>query len=416
MVTASVGFPVAVQRVAVISFHTSPLAQPGSGDSGGMNVYVRELVSALSHAGVECTTYTRRTVLTSPRSCRSSPATAWCTCPPARYDLAKEQLPSVLTEFGDRVIDHLKNDSPADVVHANYFLSGLVAHRIKHELDLPFVSTFHTLAKVKAEGGDHEPEWRHRAEHRDHQLRGRHLRQLQRGGEPVPAPLRQSPRPHRDRRAWRRARLLRAGRSGGARNALGLPLDAPVLLFVGRIQPLKSPDLAVRALAQLGRPDALLLIVGGASGAEGDQRGRASAAAHRRTRRAPGRCSSCRRSRTTFSAPTTAPPTRSSCPAAVRASAWSRSRRPPAVCPSWRRCRRSAHPRRPRRNRLPRARRATRRCSPTTCEIIDHPSTPRRWAPAAAERATRYTWGSPPPGCARLYNDLTGARELVACG
>ncbi len=71
---------------------------------------------------------------------------------------------AVLSEFGDAVVDHIKNDSPADVLHANYWLSGLVAHRIKHELDLPFVSTFHTLAKVKAEGGDLEPEWRERAE------------------------------------------------------------------------------------------------------------------------------------------------------------------------------------------------------------------------------------------------------------
>ncbi|MCB0955441.1 MAG: glycosyltransferase, partial [Ilumatobacter sp.] len=66
--------------------------------------------------------------------------------------------------FGDAVIDHVKNDFPADIVHANYFLSGLVAHRIKHELELPFVTTFHTLAKVKAEGGDQESQWRHDAE------------------------------------------------------------------------------------------------------------------------------------------------------------------------------------------------------------------------------------------------------------
>ena len=48
-----------MRRVAVISLHTSPLLQPGSGDSGGMNVYVREMVSSLAQAGLECTTYTR---------------------------------------------------------------------------------------------------------------------------------------------------------------------------------------------------------------------------------------------------------------------------------------------------------------------------------------------------------------------
>ena len=60
------------------------------------------------------------------------------------------------------------------------------------------------------------------------------------------------------------------GDQAGARAALDLPSDRPVLLFVGRIQPLKGPDVAIRALAALGRPDALLLVVGGASGAEGD--------------------------------------------------------------------------------------------------------------------------------------------------
>ena len=164
MLITSVAFDISVQRVAVLSLHTSPLTQPGSGDSGGMNVYVRELVSALAQAGVECTTYTRATRPDLPDVVQVEPGHRVVHIPAGPYDLAKEQLPSVLAEFGDAVVDHLKNDSPADVLHANYWLSGLVAHRIKHELDLPFVSTFHTLAKVKAEGGDLEPEWRERAE------------------------------------------------------------------------------------------------------------------------------------------------------------------------------------------------------------------------------------------------------------
>ena len=236
-----------------------------------MNVYVRELSSALSHAGVECTTYTRRTRADQPEVVQVEPGHRVVHVPAGPLHLAKEQLPSVLDEFGDRVIDHLKNDWPADVVHANYFLSGLVAHRIKHELDLPFVSTFHTLAKVKAEGGDDEPEWRHRAEQEiiscadaicvscsEEESQFRRLYGNPRGRIEIVAPGVEHA-------------FFAPGERSGARNALGLPLDAPVVLFVGRIQPLKSPDLAVQALALLGRPDAQLLIVGGASGAEGDQ-------------------------------------------------------------------------------------------------------------------------------------------------
>ncbi len=258
-----------MQRVAVISLHTSPLAQPGSGDSGGMNVYVRELVSALAQAGVECTTYTRASRPGLPEVVQVEPGHRVVHVPAGPFDLAKEKLPSVLEEFGDAVIDHIKNDSPADVLHANYWLSGLVGHRIKHELDLPFVSTFHTLAKVKAEGGDFEPEWREQAEAEiigcadaicvsctEEERQFLRLYGQPAGKIEIIAPGVEHA-------------FFAPGDRAGARNALGLPLDSPVLLFVGRIQPLKGPDVAVRALAELNRPDALLLIVGGASGLEG---------------------------------------------------------------------------------------------------------------------------------------------------
>jgi len=253
----------------MLSLHTSPLTQPGSGDSGGMNVYVRELVSALAQAGVECTTYTRATRPGLAEVVQVEPGHRVVHIPAGPFDLAKEQLPSVLTEFGDAVVDHIKNDSPADVLHANYWLSGLVAHRIKHELDLPFVSTFHTLAKVKAEGGDLEPEWRERAEA---EIIGcadaicvsctEEERQFLRlYGEPAGKIEIIAPGVEHA--------FFAPGDRAGARNAVGLPTKSPVLLFVGRIQPLKGPDVAVRALAALNRPDALLLIVGGASGMDG---------------------------------------------------------------------------------------------------------------------------------------------------
>ncbi|HEY4610415.1 MAG TPA: glycosyltransferase [Ilumatobacteraceae bacterium] len=244
--------------------------QPGSGDSGGMNVYVRELVSSLAQAGVECTTYTRAARPGLPEVVQVEPGHRVVHIPAGPYDLPKEQLPSVLDQFGDAVVDHLKNESPADVLHANYWLSGLVAHRIKHELDLPFVSTFHTLARVKAEGGDMEPEWRERAEAEiiscadaicvsctEEERQFLRLYGQPAGKIEIIAPGVEHA-------------FFAPGERSGARNALGLPADAPVLLFVGRIQPLKGPDVAVRALAAMHRDDALLLIVGGSSGQEGD--------------------------------------------------------------------------------------------------------------------------------------------------
>src|SRR5690606_21927046 len=80
------------------------------------------------------------------------------------FDLAKEQLPDVVDAFADGVASHLADLGDVDALHANYWLSGVAGHRLKHELDLPLVSTFHTLARVKAETGDSEPERRIKAE------------------------------------------------------------------------------------------------------------------------------------------------------------------------------------------------------------------------------------------------------------
>jgi D-inositol-3-phosphate glycosyltransferase len=256
--------------VALISMHTSPLLQPGSGDSGGMNVYVREVASALAQAGVECTTYTRADRAGLAAEVQVEPGHRVVHVPAGPFDLPKEALADELETFTAGVLDHLRAGPGVDIVHGNYWLSGVAGHRLKHELGVPLVSTFHTLARVKAEGGDMEPEWRDRAEG---EVIGcsdaicvscpeeeRQFRRLY--GDPagrieiVPPAVEHA--------------FFAPGDRGGARRAVGLPVDRPVVLFVGRIQPLKAPDLAIRALAAMPHhPDALLVIVGGASGADG---------------------------------------------------------------------------------------------------------------------------------------------------
>ncbi len=253
----------------MLSLHTSPLVQPGVGDSGGMNVYVRELGSALAHAGLDCTTYTRAWRPGLPEVVQVEPNHRVVHVPAGRYELPKEDLPGVVEEFTGFVLDDLHRGPGADVVHANYWLSGLAGHRIKHERDLPLVTTFHTLARVKAEGGDVEPARRERAEAEvigcadaicvSCPQEAAQFRRLY--GEPPGAIEVVAPGVEHA--------FFAPGDRGGARAALGLG-DGPVLLFVGRIQPLKGLDVAVQALAALGRRDATLLVVGGASGAEGD--------------------------------------------------------------------------------------------------------------------------------------------------
>ena len=258
-----------MQRLAMLSFHTSPLLQPGQGDAGGMNVYVRELVSALAQGGVECTTYTRRMHRNQPDVVDVEPGHQVVHIDAGSPAAVKEDLPHLVDHFADGVRDHLAATGGADVLHANYWLSGMAAHRLKHELGMPLVTTFHTLARVKAEGGDPEPMLREKAEIEiigcadaicvsctDEEQQFRRLYGDPPGRVEIVAPGVEHA-------------LFAPGDRRGARRALGLG-DHPVLLFVGRIQPLKGVEVAVRALAELKRPDAVLLVVGGASGQAGD--------------------------------------------------------------------------------------------------------------------------------------------------
>ncbi len=258
-----------VQRLAMLSLHTSPLALPGQGDAGGMNVYVRELVSALAQAGVDCTTYTRASRPGLAEVVNVEPGHRVVHIGAGRFDLAKEALPSVVETFADGVMDHMRSTGIPDVIHGNYWLSGQAGHRIKHELNRPLVMTFHTFARVKAQGGDPEPLLRELAET---QIIGctdaicvscteeeRQFRSLY-GNPPGRVEIVAPGVEHA---------FFAPGDRRGARQALCLD-DRPVLLFVGRIQPLKGLDVAIQALADLGRPDALLIAVGGASGLDGD--------------------------------------------------------------------------------------------------------------------------------------------------
>ncbi|MFZ4719554.1 MAG: glycosyltransferase [Ilumatobacteraceae bacterium] len=399
----------------MLSLHTSPLAQPGSGDSGGMNVYVRELSSALAQAGVECTSYTRRTHPDQPDVVLVEPGHRVVHIDAGPCDLPKEGLADVLGLFGEGVTAHFAEEGLPDVLHANYFLSGLVAHRLKHELDVPFVTTFHTLAKVKAEGGDHESEWRHQSEAdiircadaicvscTEEENQFRRLYGNPQGRIEIVAPGVEHA-------------FFAPGERSGARNALGLPVDVPVLLFVGRIQPLKAPDVAVRALAELGRPDALLLVVGGASGSEGG-------AEERRLRDLVQQLGLAAQVRfvppqphhilSTYyrAADAVVVPSRSesfglvaleaaACGVPVVASGvgglltlvdhgetgYLVPEREPALFAHYLR------------------------------EIVDHPSHAAALGRRGAERARRYTWSFAAARLRRLYTDL-GARELVACG
>lgn len=268
--------------------HTSPLAQPGTGDGGGMNVYVRELAAALARSGSECDVFTRAEHPAQPTTINVEPGLrvhhvqAGPLAP-----VAKESLEGYVNEFTDRVLcamttptgEPLSDDEggPYDAVHANYWLSGVGGHIIKHELDIPLLSTFHTLDRVKAEAMPEEvdarlSERRAAAEAVVIGCSDAVLASCSVEAEQITSlydadPARIAIIPPGVDHAF-----FAPGDRHQARRALGLPAHGALLLFVGRIQPLKGAHVAVGALAELlerGR-DAHLVIVGGPSGAAGE--------------------------------------------------------------------------------------------------------------------------------------------------
>ena len=260
-----------------------------------MNVYVRELSAARARHGVFCDVYTRRDSVVLPDTVFVEPGfevhhiTAG---PPG--PVPKEHLFEHVEEFTEGVIDHLTGVAPRPLspglahfgdaedapgaIHANYWLSGVAGHEIKHRLGLPLVSTFHTLDRVKAEASPEEAE---------EAKSGRRARieagiigcsdalcascsvevdQLVDLYGANPGLIEIVP-PGVDHA------FFSPGDRTYARRALGLDSAGPLLLYVGRIQPLKGADVAVGALAELhraGRKDARLVIVGGPSGPQGE--------------------------------------------------------------------------------------------------------------------------------------------------
>jgi D-inositol-3-phosphate glycosyltransferase len=270
-----------MSRVVVLSFHTSPLEQPGRGDGGGMNVYVRELTAALARAGASCEVFTRAQAPDLPPVVDVEPGFRLhhVTAGPAA-PVPKGMLHELVDPFADKVARLIGDfDDLPIAVHANYWLSGVAGQSLKRHFGLPLVSTFHTLDRVKAEASPEEidpwdPDRRARAEAEVVGCSDAILASC----EPEVAQLVELYDATRERVAIVPPGVDHAFFSPGdrtqARRAIGVEGDAPLLLFVGRIQPLKGADIAVSALHELGRigvVGARLLVVGGPSGVRGDE-------------------------------------------------------------------------------------------------------------------------------------------------
>ncbi len=252
-----------------------------------MNVYVRELAAALARAGSRCDVFTRSWSPELPDAVVVEPGFTVHHVPAGpREPLPKERLRGVISEFTDRVLGKMTSvNGPLteeeggryEAVHANYWLSGLSGHVIKHELDIPLICTFHTLDRVKAEAGPEEVEAdmpHQRAEAEATIIRCSDAVLASCSVEAAQICELYGAEPDRVRVVAPGVNhaIFGPGHRQQARRAIGLPEDGRLLLFVGRIQPLKGAVMAVEVLAGLSRSSRAswwLVVVGGPSGPRG---------------------------------------------------------------------------------------------------------------------------------------------------
>lgn len=257
--------------VAMLSVHTSPLAMPGSAkDAGGMNVYIRELARELGHPPFTIDIFARRAQANQPEIIYLTPhvRVIFIEAGPAE-PVDKHDLYQYLPAFARQVEEFARRERKTyDLLHSHYWLSGVVAQQLAQRWGIPQITMFHTLAHLKQLANPAQPESTLRLEMERHLIAHseriiattadertqviRHCGATPDQVEVVPCGV--------------DLRRFVAHNQREARAQLGLNLDQPVLLFVGRLDPFKGPDMFLKAAAMMRRKAQMVIVGGNTSG------------------------------------------------------------------------------------------------------------------------------------------------------
>lgn len=257
------------KRIAIISEHASPLAALGGVDAGGQNVYVGEVARHLATLGYQVDVFTRRDSELLPDVTKWIDGVRIVHVPagPPEFVRKEDMLP-YMAEFTEIFVRACKRKR-YDVVHANFWMSGLVAAEAKRRLGVPFVVTFHALGRIRRlhqGAADGFPEERFEIEDRIVAEADRVIAECPQDREDLIRHYSASPK---------RVTIVPAGfdptefspiRKELARSALGIKPSARIVLQLGRMVPRKGVDISIRGFAKLvneHRVDAQMLIVGG---------------------------------------------------------------------------------------------------------------------------------------------------------
>ena len=263
----------------MLSIHTSPLDQPGTGDAGGMNVYVVETATRLAQAGVDVDIFTRATSSGNESTVELAPGVLVRHVVAGPFEgLRKQDLPGQLCAVTSGVLrtEAAHPEGWYDLIHSHYWLSGQVGWLASERWNVPLVHSMHTMAKVKnaelALGDTPEPETRIIGEEQVVAAASRLVANTRDEANQLVTMYGASAdrvdvvHPGVD------LDVFTPGDVSAARAELGVRPDAIVLLFVGRIQPLKAPDILLKAAASLIeqspdlRSQLQVVVCGGPSG------------------------------------------------------------------------------------------------------------------------------------------------------
>lgn len=240
-----------LNRLAMLSAHTSPLEPLGGGDAGGMNVYVLETASQLARRGVAVDIFTRAT--SESAVTEVVPGVRVCSIVPGGIGAG---LMAALESY--------------DLVHSHYWLSGQIGLVVRERRGIPLVHTMHTMGRVKnlnlAAGDRAEPSARIVAESEIVRLADRLVANTAQERDELVALYAADPQCVDVVHPGVNHDVFVPGGRGPARHRLGIDPEQRLVLFAGRLQPHKGPDIAIEALAHLPS-DVRLVVVGGPSGA-----------------------------------------------------------------------------------------------------------------------------------------------------
>ena len=272
-------------KIATLMVHSSPLDQAGTGDAGGMNVYVVETAKKMAQAGVAVDIFTRANKPNLPESVEIAEGVNVKHLVAGPFEgLSKEELPSQLGALTSAFMNHQKQlpNNYYSLLHSHYWISGQLGWMVSEATSIPLIHTMHTTAKVKnlnlATGEKPEPQIRAIGEEQVVAAATGLIANTDAEAASLVSLYAACPdnvfvvAPGVDLTTYNPA-----DGKAGARNRLDIAQDAIMLTFVGRIQAHKGPDVLLRAAAQMLdhtpylRSKLAVVIIGGTSGAGADE-------------------------------------------------------------------------------------------------------------------------------------------------